>query len=153
MSFDVAPKSSPELTFRQIPLYFADLTGPLNLEIPLTLSAAILAFSWMSVQNSAGTFAFSAIYGFFAGAITTVTAPVDVAMCPSSDVVGVRLGMLLFPWALGLLVGTPIGGEILGADRNWLGLQAFTGSVLIAATGLAVTTRVVKYGTTVRRYC
>ena len=105
----------------------------------------MLCFSWIAVQSISGLFVFSAIYGFFAGAITTVTAPIDAELCPSLDVIGVRTGMLLLPWAIGLLVGEPIAGAILGSSGNWLGLQIFAGSVLSFATIIAVAVRAIRY--------
>ncbi|KAI9702965.1 MAG: hypothetical protein M1836_008179 [Candelina mexicana] len=129
-----------------IPLFIADKTGPLNLEIPLTATASILGFAWLAVERPVGLFMFSAVYGFFAGAITTLTAVIDAALCPSLDVVGVRMGMLLFPWALGLLVGEPIAGAILASSAEWRGLQLLTGAVLSTATALAVLVRWSKYG-------
>ena len=108
--------------------------------------ASVLGFVWLAVDKPTGLYLFSAIYGFFAGAITTVTAVVDAALCPSLDVVGVRMGMLLVPWALGLLLGEPIAGAILGSSAGWRGLQVFTGVVLGTATVLGVLVRWVKYG-------
>ena len=71
---------------------------------------------------------------------------VDAALCPTLDVVGVRTGMLLIPWALGLLVGEPVGGAILASTGGWAGLQIFAGTVICSAVALAVAVRVKKYG-------
>ena len=113
----------------------------------------MLSFAWVAVRDPAGLFLFSVVYGFFAGAITTVTAVVDAALCPTLDVVGVRMGMLLVPWAFGLLVGEPIGGAILSSSSGWKGLQIFTGSVLLTAAILAVAVRSTKYGWSCKRKC
>nr|POE63254.1 hypothetical protein CFP56_04157 [Quercus suber] len=64
---------------RQLPLYAADRLGPPDIEV---------------------------VYGFFAGAITTLTVPIDVAMAPT------RVGMLLIYWSLGVLVSIPIAGRV-----------------------------------------
>ena len=113
----------------------------------------MLGFAWIAVQDTAGVFVFSVVYGFFAGAITTVTAVVDAALCPSLDVVGVRMGMLLLPWAFGLLIGEPIAGAILSSSSSWKGLQLFTGTVLGAAFLVAVAVRYTKYGLALRTKC
>ena len=115
--------------------------------------ATLLGFAWIAVQDTRGIFVFSVVYGFFTGAITTVTAVVDTALCPSLDVVGVRMGMLLLPWALGLLVGEPIGGAILSSSNDWKGLQIFTGTVLGAAVLIAIAVRYTKYGLGLRTKC
>ncbi|KAL8670871.1 MAG: hypothetical protein Q9168_004602 [Polycauliona sp. 1 TL-2023] len=131
---------------RIIPLYMADKIGALNIEIPFTVIASSLGFAWISAKTVASIFVFSVVYGFFAGAITTVTAVIDAALCPSLDVVGVRMGMLLVPWAFGLLIGEPIAGAILSSPSGWLGLQIFTGSVLAVAVLLALAVKWTKYG-------
>ena len=113
----------------------------------------MLGFAWIAVQDTAGVFAFSVVFGFFAGAITTVTAVVDAALCPSLDVVGVRMGMLLLPWAFGLLIGEPIAGAILSSSSNWKGLQVFTGTVLGAAVLIAVAVRYTKFGLALKTKC
>ena len=113
----------------------------------------MLGFAWIAVQDTIGLFLFTVVYGFFAGAITTITAVVDAALCPTLDVVGVRMGMLLLPWALGLLVGEPIGGVFLSSSSGWLGLQLLTGSALFAATILGIGVRSTKYGWRCRQKC
>ena len=123
------------------------------MEILLTLGGAILVFSWLAINDTAGLFVFSVVYGFFAGAITTVTAVIDVALCPTLDVVGVRMGMLLVPWALGLLVGEPVAGAILASTGGWSGLQIFAGAVISAAVVLGVAVRILKYGWSLRTKC
>ena len=113
----------------------------------------MLAFAWISIHDAIGIIIFSIIYGFLAGAITTITPAIDVALCPCLDVVGMRMGMLLLPWAAGLLIGTPIGGAILSSSIGWLGVQVFVGAVLLAATGFGIAVRVVKYGWSWRIKC
>lgn len=136
-----------------MPLYLADKIGPLNVETVLTLIGSALGFSWIAINNTAGLFIFSATYGFFAGAITTVTAVVDAELCPTLDVVGVRMGMLLVPWAFGLLIGEPVGGAVLGMAHDWRGLQLFTGSTIAVAGVLCVAVRVMKYGWKIKTKC
>lgn len=139
-----APLTTNQLL--QIPLYFADKLGPLNVGILLTAVGGILAFSWIAIRTEASIVVFCVLYGFFAGAITTVTAVIDAALCPTLDVVGVRTGMLLVPWALGLLVGEPIGGVILASRSGWTGLQTFAGATVTMSIGLALLVRGFKYG-------
>ena len=98
-------------------------------------------------------FVFNIVYDFFAGAITTVTAVIHVTFCPTSDVIGVQIGMLLVPWALGLLIGEPIGGAILASAVVRTGLQIFTGAVILAAVALGVVVRGWRYGQGLETKC
>lgn len=125
----------------------------MNIEISFTLVASMLGFAWIAVHDTAGVFIFSVVIGFFAGAITTITAVVDAALCPSLDVVGVRTGMLLLPWAFGLLIGEPIAGAILSSSSSWKGLQVFTGTVLGASVLIAVAVRCTKCGLALKTKC
>ncbi len=103
-------------------LYIADKIGALNDETPFSLVASMLAFAWIGVQDTAGLFLFGIVYGFLAGAITTVASVFDAVLCRTSVVLGARMGMLRLPWALGILVGEPIGGAFLASSIGWMGL-------------------------------
>ena len=113
----------------------------------------MLSCTWLAIQNTEGLFVFVAVYGFFAGAITTVTAVIDAALCPTLDVVGVRMGMLLVPWAFGLLIGEPAAGAILASTNSWTGLQLFTGGAILVAVAFSIAVRVTKYGWTLMTKC
>ncbi len=66
-------------------------------------------------------------------------------------VFGVRLGMLLIPISVGLLIGNPVAGAILA--HGWTGLQVFTGAVLTLASACIVSVRLVMYGWDWMRKC
>lgn len=89
--------------------------------------------------------------GILAGPITTVTAVVDAALCPSLDVVGVRPNgeCYYFPGRLfGLLIGEPDSRRssvlVLWLER----VASFYGDSIIlgAAVLIAVAVRCIKYG-------
>lgn len=120
---------------RIVPNFVADKTGPLNILIPCSLAAAILAFAWIGIKNSAGLIVFAILYGFFSGTFVSLPAPAVASISPSIGVVGTRMGMSFTFAGFGLLVGNPVAGAILGSD-HWVGLQAFSG----ATTGLAMLT-------------
>ena len=58
-----------------------------------------------------------------------------VSLSPSLSIIEVRMGMLLVPIAVGLLVGTPIAGALL--HSGWIDLQVFCG-VTVACSGIYV---------------
>lgn len=117
---------------RQIPNYFADRAGPLNVMAACTFAASILAFVWIGIGTTAGVLVFCILYGFFSGSFIGLSAPVMTqVLCPHLGVLGVRLGMLSIPMAAGILIGNPIVGAIRPA--SWAGLQIFCG----AAVGLS----------------
>ncbi|KAI9757034.1 MAG: hypothetical protein M4579_003603 [Chaenotheca gracillima] len=129
---------------RIIPNFAADKTGPINMLIPCSLIASILAFAWIGIKSSAGLIVFCALYGFFSGTFVSLPPTVTYTLSPSLGVVGARLGMVFLPSSIGLLIGTPIAGAIL--KSGWPGLQAFCG-VAVGISGLCiVAARIAKAG-------
>ncbi|KAF7865974.1 hypothetical protein EAF04_006137 [Stromatinia cepivora] len=97
---------------RIIPTHFADIYGPFNIDTICVLLSGILAFTWISVQSTPSMILFSIFYGFFAGALTSLSPNLAVALSLDMGVLGVRLGMLLIPISVGILVGNPIAGAL-----------------------------------------
>ncbi|TEY24294.1 hypothetical protein BOTCAL_1408g00010 [Botryotinia calthae] len=136
---------------RLIPPYIADYAGVFNTEIACVLLAGILAFVWISVHDTVGLIIYTIVYGFFAGALTGLSPNIAIALSPDIGLLGVRLGMLLIPIALGLLFGNPIAGAI--SSHGWMGLQLFTGGAVLLSTVVIVIVRVVMYGWSWKTKC
>lgn len=114
---------------RQIPNYLADRAGPLNAMAACTFAASVLACVWIRIDTTGGVLVFCALYGFFSGSFVGLCAPVIAqVMCPHLGVLGVRMGMLSVPMAIGILIGNPIVGAIRPA--SWVGLQIFCGATV-----------------------
>ena len=125
--------------------YTADKLGPINILLVSSLGSAVFAFIWIGIHNTAGIIAFCIFYGAFSGAFISLCLSVIAAtLCPHMGVLGVRIGMICVPTAIGFLIGGPIAGAIL--QHSWTGLQAFCGStVAIGTVGIAAV-RVMKVG-------
>lgn len=107
--------------------------------------SGVLGFLWIGVNSIYTLLVFAAVFGFFSGAISSLSLNLTVALSPDPGLLGVRLGMLLIPSAMGLLLGNPIAGA-LDSTGKWLGLQLFTGAVLVTAAMLVVVVRLLLYG-------
>lgn len=130
---------------RIIPSFIADYTGPLNVLIPSTLLASIVAFSWLAVKSPAGLVVFCVFYGFFSGSFVAIPPTVLVTLSPNPSVIGTRMGMSYALGGLGVLIGTPVAGQLL----EHVGFEAaigFCGAVVAAGTVSFVATRVAKVG-------
>lgn len=115
------------------------------------LMAGLLGFLWIAVHNVFSLLGFAFTFGFFSGSISSLSLSLTIALSPDPGLLGVRLGMLLVPCAIGLLLGNPIAG---GLDYSgWLGLQLFTGVVLTGAATLVVIVRLLLYGSSWREKC
>ena len=133
---------------RVLPNYIADKTGPLNVLTPAAFITATVGFAWIAANNVGGVAAISLLYGFFSGALVSLPPPTIVHLSPRLDVVGTRLGMTFFVAGLGLLVGNPVAGAILGdsKDPSFLGVQLFCACCVMAAGVLLLVARIAKTG-------
>lgn len=72
--------------------------------------------------------------------------PVIVSLSPSIGVLGTRMGMCFGFSSLGVLIGSPLGGQILSRAHSWSGLQAFSGATIFVTAILILAARISKGG-------
>jgi MFS family permease len=127
---------------RVIPSLLADRVGPIAVITLCTAAAGILGFCWIAAGSSVpGLVIWSFLYGVFSGAFLSLQNVCVARITKDMGVLGGRIGTNNFFVAAGVLVGTPIGGAILGNSRDWVGLQAFCGGSLVLASLSAFATR------------
>jgi predicted MFS family arabinose efflux permease len=137
----LAIMNSTSIFGRIIPNFLADKFGPFNVVIPCTLLSGILCFCFIEVKSSAGLIVLMAFYGFFSG--TYVSIPPTIIVNLSLDArekIGTRLGQSFGFVALGLLIGTPIGGAILDKS-GFKAVWVFGGSLLIGSGVILICAR------------
>lgn len=135
---------------RVIPNFLADKTGPLNMLIPCAAISSLLAFCWIAIHSKAGLIVFCILYGFFSGTFVSLPPTTVVSLSPSLGVVGTRMGMSFAFAGLGLLVGTPVAGAILGSGTDFVGVQAFCGAIVATATVAVLAARFAKVGLSIK---
>ncbi|OAL43574.1 MFS general substrate transporter [Pyrenochaeta sp. DS3sAY3a] len=127
---------------RIIPNLFSDKIGPFNVVIPCATISAILCLCFIPVSSSAGIIVLMAFYGFFSGSFVSLPPTIIVHLSTDArDKIGTRLGQSFALIALGVLIGTPIGGAVLdhsGFDALW----TFGGCLLFGSAGFLVLGRV-----------
>ena len=109
------------------------LFGPVNTLIPVTLCAAILLYTWISVSSLNGLFAFCIVYGFFAAGVQSLF-PAACASLSSTDMskVGIRTGMCFSLVSVACLTGPPIAGALVQRrEGDFLFAQVFGGTALV----------------------
>lgn len=132
---------------RLVPNFFADKTGPLNIQIPFAFILSVLCFGWIGIKGTAGSIVFCLLYGFFGGSFVSLPGVTVISLSPNLATIGIQLGMSFSIAGLGLLVGEPVAGAILRGHGNWIGLQAWCG-VLLGLSGLfSLAARIAKVGT------
>ncbi|KAF7192369.1 MFS-type transporter dbaD [Pseudocercospora fuligena] len=131
---------------RMVPNFFADWTGPINMTIPAMIGAAIMVYAWIAIRSQAGLLAFAVIYGIFFGTIQALGGPCVASLTPDRSILGSSMGMSFAIGSFGVLIGTPVGGAILGKDNNFVAVQAFTGSICVLALFFYLASRISKAG-------
>ncbi|KAG8532961.1 uncharacterized protein KY384_001742 [Bacidia gigantensis] len=135
---------------RIVPGFITNHTGVLNLVIILTSIAGLLTLCWIAVHDLGGLIAFAIIYGFAFGGILSLPPAAIVTLSPDLSVIGTRTGTAFVVASLGVLIGTPISGAILGnsddKDLDFRGLQIFAGVILLTSSAFCLAARVAKVG-------
>ncbi|KAM3084419.1 hypothetical protein ACMFMG_001476 [Clarireedia jacksonii] len=130
---------------RIIPNWLADRIGPLNVLIPGTAIACVVALGWIGIHSVGGLVVFCLLYGFSSGSFVSIPPTVIVTLSPSLSVVGTRMGMTFAVSGIGLLIGTPVAGQIL-LRHGYVATIAYCGVCISVAVALFVATRVHKTG-------
>ena len=115
----------------------------------MTISG-ILAFCLPGIKSTAGLIVFSALCGFFSGSFVSLSIATVDGVSPDKDVLGTRLGMSFAFIGLGVLVGEPVAGAILGDSQNWKGVVIWYGVTLLASSAVIASARIAKTGLVLR---
>lgn len=113
---------------RLLPLFLADKLGKINVFFISSFATSLLILClWIPVSGTAGTVVFAVLFGFTSG---TVVALANAVIAEISDVreIGLRSGMMFFCVAIGVLIGSPIGGAIVSAG-GYRSMQGYAGAV------------------------
>jgi predicted MFS family arabinose efflux permease len=130
---------------RIIPNIIADRIGPLNMIIPGALMTCVLAFGWIGIHSSAGLIVFCVLYGFSSGVFVSLPPTVMVTLSPNPGVVGARMGMHFAVGAFGLLIGTPVAGQLI-QHSGFNAAISFNGIAVAASTACFVAAKWTKTG-------
>ncbi|KAI0868270.1 MFS general substrate transporter [Hypoxylon argillaceum] len=125
---------------------YSDKIGSIHVQAQATVIAAVLTYSLIAVRTTAGLVVYSVLLGISSGAFTGLPTTGIVTLSPDKSKVGTRLGMTLAYIGVGVLVGNPIAGAILGENGNWVGLLAFCASILFTSFAFIVASRITKVG-------
>lgn len=114
--------------------------------------SAVFTFIWIGIRNTAGLVAFCLFDGCFSGAFISLSLSVVAAtLCLNLGVLGVRIGVICLPTAIGFLIGNPAAGTIL--EHSWTSLHAFYGENIALATLGILIIRIMKAGKDIRVKC
>ena len=133
---------------RILPNFAGDYIGPMNVLIPSSFLTGIMALAWIGIHSFSGIIAFACLYGFFSGAFVSIAPVAIVALTKDLSKLGTRMGQSFFICSFGLLIGTPVQGQMLSSTGKWLSIQLFSGLLLIVTAAAIFGARTSKVGLT-----
>ena len=136
-SYLISILNAMSLFGRLIPGILADRAGPLNMLCGAALCTGILILCWQKATTNASIIVFSALYGFFSGAIVSLMS-VSLAHVPrDSRDIGTYMGMGMAVISFAALAGPPINGALITRYGGFEQVSIFSGVVVLAG-GFAV---------------
>lgn len=138
MSFYIIAIFNAASTFgRTAPNALSDKVGVFNLIAPCAVISGVLILCMMAVKSEAAIIVVAILIGFFSGVFIAMPPVCFVKLTADKGKIGTRVGMGFGMVAVGVLVGGPGGGSILGTQEplNWKGLWSF-GGVTACVSGI-----------------
>jgi predicted MFS family arabinose efflux permease len=128
---------------RIFPAWCGDRFGRFNLNCLMMLCSAVSVFAlWMPYPTDlVRIFLFAAVFGFFSGAVVVLCPAVLAQVCDIGEF-PTRLGLMYAINSIGVLVGNPVGGAIYERTGAYMGLQIYTGALLVMGTFFLLAARV-----------
>lgn len=136
---------------RVVPPMLADTFGKLNIITCVALINGVLLLCWLAIENTGGVVAFAVIYGFFSGGLGTFPPFVLPSLSTDISKVGVCLGMAFMCLGLVSLVANPIAGAIVGNSDRYHAVAAYSGALMLTASGVYAAARMSKGGLRLER--
>ena len=130
----IAILNASALPGRVIPGLLADRFGRMNMFFAAGISSGILALCWQLCTTNATIIVFTALFGFFSGAIISGVS-IGLASCPKDPKnIGTYMGMGMAFAALALLAGPPICGALVNHYHSYDQVAIFSGVVILAGS-------------------
>jgi predicted MFS family arabinose efflux permease len=118
---------------RIVPGALADKVGKFNMQsLWCFVSAIIVLALGIHASSNAAYITFAGLYGFASGAYVSLL-PAQIAHISKVEQIGVRVGVTFACISFAGLVGNPIAGAIVVAEKGgYRGLNIFSGVMLMA---------------------
>lgn len=137
---------------RIAPNALSDRIGVFNTMAPITILLGVTVLCMLGVHNEAGMIVEAVVTGFFSGVVVALPPVCFRMLTENKSMIGTRIGQGFAIGGLGLLLGGPSAGAILGTDDplNWTGLWIYGGVVGCVAGLIMLCVRIMKAGFVLR---
>ena len=122
----------------------------------------VLGLHWITVATLGGFIEFLIFTGFMSGAVATLASTVIPFICPNSETLGTRIGIIYAVAGIGVLIGNPIALALTGDTSRregflgaqlWIGICALIGAAFyIIPVAHAKENRAAAFGIKRERY-
>lgn len=104
-----------------------------------TLSAILVLALWLPGHNNAAIICFAAFFGFSSGGVIGLGPSLVATISPMKEI-GFRMGVFMAITSIGALIGPPVAGAIISADKgSYRFVAVFSGlCFVIASLGMAL---------------
>jgi MFS family permease len=135
---------------RIVPNALSDRIGVFNTMAPTTLLLGVTVYCMLGVHNAAGMIVLSIITGFLSGVVVALPPVCFRVLTESKSMIGTRVGQGFAIAGLGLLIGGPSAGAILGSTQplEWTGTWVFGGTAGVLGAFVIFIVRFMKAGFT-----
>ncbi|KAI0180603.1 MFS general substrate transporter [Hypoxylon sp. FL1284] len=133
---------------RVLPNALSDRVGHFNVIAPCAVVTGVLMLCLPAAHSPASVIVIVVLAGFFSGVFIAMPPVCFFPLTQDKSKLGTRIGMGFAIIAIGLLVGAPVAGAILGQEKplRWDGLWGFGGAATVAAGLLYAALRVYRSG-------
>ncbi|KAI0114745.1 MFS general substrate transporter [Daldinia grandis] len=149
LSFYMVPIFNAASCFgRVVPNAVSDKIGPFNVVAPCSLITGILMLCFIAADTKASVITIAVLAGFFSGVFIAMPPVCFFPLTQDKSKLGTRIGMGFGIIALGLLVGGPVAGAILGETKplQWHGLWGYGGAAASLSGFMYAALRVYRSG-------
>ncbi|KFY17500.1 hypothetical protein V492_00628 [Pseudogymnoascus sp. VKM F-4246] len=135
---------------RIVPNALSDRIGVFNTMAPTTLLLGVTIYCMRGVLNAAGMIVLSIVTGFLSGVVVALPPVCFRVLTENKSMIGTRVGQGFAIAGLGLLIGGPSAGAILGGTQplEWTGVWVFGGTTGVIGAFIFFIVRFMKAGFT-----
>ncbi|KAK4050261.1 hypothetical protein OIV83_003582 [Microbotryomycetes sp. JL201] len=142
INYGIAIMNASAVVSRVLAGIIADKYGVFNAAVPMTFAIGVLCFAMLGATSTAGAIVFDILFGLASGGWITISAPIFMVLAESVSEIGVRAGVGFIFVAVGVLLGSPMAGQILiAADGKYWAPCTYSGIVAILGSALLLVAR------------